>query len=159
MVIACIVLSSLALLAAGANFILFFAEKKRDVARRQAMLDYVNNQCESTIEENEEFVKDFVSTFFGEEFKQFEAETEKRFSYYGSSFDSIAERTMQQQIDIECLKSDIEKLKSGAVPNYEAALAAANAVNDFNAGISAIMNFDPIETARARRRGSEKEAS
>lgn len=134
MIIACIVLSSLALLAAGANFILFFAEKKRDAARRQAMLDYVNNQCESIIEENESFVENFVSKHFD------------KFS------ESIGEQFKQQQIDIE-------NLKNGVCPNYETALAAANAVNDFNAGISAIMNFDPIEAARIRRRGSEKEVS
>lgn len=156
MVIACIVLSSLVLLAAVTNIVLFFVEKKRDAERRRAMLDYINNQCDSTIEENEEFVKDFVSTFFDKELKQFKSENDKFFADYSRN---IREKFLQQLNDIECLKSDIEKLKSGAVPNYEAALAAANAVNDFNAGISAIMNFDPIETARARRRGSEKEAS
>ena len=141
MVIACIVLSSLALLAAGANFILFFAEKKRDAARRQAMLDYVNNQCEGTIDENEVYVKEFVNAFYQEKAKE-QAEYEHRVS---STFSELF--------------AEVEKLKSGVVPNYETALAAANAVNDFNAGISAIMNFDPIEAARSRRRGSEKEVS
>lgn len=130
MIIACIVLSSLALLAAGANLILFFVEKKRDTARRQAMLDYVNNQCECTIEENETFVKEYVD----------------------KNLEKVGARIEQQQ-------SDIEKLKNGVCPNYEAALAAANAVNDFNAGISAIMNFDPLEAARKRRRVGEEEVS
>lgn len=45
----------------------------------------------------------------------------------------------------------VEKLESGMVPDYEAALEAARAVNDFNTGLSAIMNFDPMETAKKAR--------
>ena len=149
MIIACITLSSLALLATGVNLILFFVEKKRDTARRQAMLDYVNNRCDSAIEENEAFTKDYATAILEKEKDSFKAENSAFISQFS---EQISERFAQQQ-------SDIEKLKSGACPNYEAALAAANAVNDFNAGISAIMNFDPIEAARARRRGGDKEVS
>ena len=149
MIIACTILSSLALLAAGTNLILFFVEKKRDTARRHAMLDYVNNQCECTIEDNENFVKEFVEKFFENEKNLFKTENEE---FIAKLSKTIGERFEQQQ-------SDIEKLKNGACPNYEAALAAANAVNDFNASISAIMNFDPIEAARKRRRVGEEEVS
>lgn len=37
----------------------------------------------------------------------------------------------------------VKKLEDGVVPNYEQAKAAADAVNDFNRGISAILGFDP----------------
>lgn len=45
----------------------------------------------------------------------------------------------------------VEKLEGGMVPDYEAALEAARAVNDFNTGLSAIMNFDPMEEAKKAR--------
>ena len=40
-------------------------------------------------------------------------------------------------------------------PDYEAALSAAKAVNDFNMGISGILSFDPIAAARKQRLGNE----
>lgn len=149
MIIACLIISSLALLAAVVNIILFFAEKKRDEARRQALLDYIGNRAENALGLAEEFTKDyteaFVKEFFDREKELFNVENDKSFKFISDSLKGHRE--------------EIEKLKSGTVPNYEAALAAANAVNDFNAGISAIMNFDPIDAARKRRLGGEKEVS
>lgn len=48
----------------------------------------------------------------------------------------------------------IEALEKGVVPDFEKAKAAANAVNDFNAGITSIMGFDPFEALRAQRDGN-----
>ena len=48
----------------------------------------------------------------------------------------------------------IEALEKGVVPDFEKAKAAANAVNDFNAGITSIMGFDPYEALRAQRDGN-----
>lgn len=45
----------------------------------------------------------------------------------------------------------IEKLEKGIVPDFEEARAAAEAVNDFNRGISNLLNFDPMEAIRAER--------
>ena len=149
MIIACIILSSLALLAAAVNIILFFAEKKRDAARRQALLDYIGNHSENVLGLAEGFAKEYTEGFVKEFFDR-----EKEFFNVANtkSFAIISDSLKRQQ-------EEIEKLKSGTVPNYEAALAAANAVNDFNAGISAIMNFDPIDAARKRRLGGETEVS
>ena len=147
MIIACIVLSGLALLAAGTNLILFFVEKKRGAARQQAMLDYVDKLCDSTIDENEEYVKEFVAKFFDKERECFKTENNAFFVEFSKT---IGDRFEQHQ-------TEIDKLKSGVVPNYEAALAAANAVNDFNTSLSAIMNYDPIAAAKARRTGGDKE--
>lgn len=67
---------------------------------------------------------------------------------------STATRDLKNYADAaaaaECakLKVRIESLEKGAVPDYEEALAAAKAVNDFNTGLSAIMNFDPMAEAR-----------
>lgn len=47
--------------------------------------------------------------------------------------------------------SRMERLEKGIVPDYEQALAAANAVNDFNRGISNILGYDPSEAIKAQR--------
>lgn len=53
------------------------------------------------------------------------------------------------------VKESVKKLESGVVPDFEQAKAAANAVNDFNKGISSILGFDPHE-AYKRERQKEK---
>jgi hypothetical protein len=55
------------------------------------------------------------------------------------------------QEELEPVADEVEKLKNGIIPNYEQAKAAANAVNDFNKGISNILGFDPMEAVRAER--------
>lgn len=49
------------------------------------------------------------------------------------------------------LMGQIEELKAGTVPDYEQAKEAARAVNDFNAGISGILGFDPYEVISRKR--------
>lgn len=46
----------------------------------------------------------------------------------------------------------VENLEKGIVPDFEQAKAAAQAVDNFNAGLSGILGFDPIETARRQRK-------
>lgn len=46
----------------------------------------------------------------------------------------------------------VEALEHGVVPDFEEAKRAADAVNDFNKGLSAIMNFDPMAEARKARK-------
>ena len=145
--IVCMILSGLALLAAVANIILFSVEKKRNERRYKAMLDYIGNKCDATLNAAAEYVKEFTSEFFDKEKEYFKTENNEFFVEFSKS---MRERFEQQQ-------RDIDSLKNGACPDYEKALAAANAVNDFNAGISAIMNFDPIAAARARRQSGDKE--
>jgi hypothetical protein len=48
----------------------------------------------------------------------------------------------------------ITDLEKGIVPDFEKAKAAANAVNDFNAGISGILGFDPHEVLKKQRNDS-----
>jgi hypothetical protein len=52
---------------------------------------------------------------------------------------------------IEPMAYDIKQLKDGIVPDYKEALAAKNSVDEFNRGLSAILNFDPMEAARKAR--------
>ena len=148
MIIACLIISGLALLAAVVSIVLYFVEKKRNAERRQALLDYINNYCESISESSEDSVqamaKDLIARF----------ETEKEF------FDVANSKSYELiQSAVKRNTEEIEKLKNGAVPDYEKAMEAAKAVNDFNAGISAIMNYDPIETVRSRRQNGETEVS
>ena len=57
-------------------------------------------------------------------------------------------------------KAYVEKLEKGVVPDFEQAKAAANAVNDFNNGISNILGFDPMtalaEAQKKERYGDEQ---
>lgn len=45
----------------------------------------------------------------------------------------------------------VKKLEQGVIPDYEQAKAAANAVNDFNCGISNILGFDPVSALKKER--------
>lgn len=138
------ILSGLALLAAVANIILLCVWKKRDEARWTAALQYIDNVCEGTLTEVEEMLDERIAELK----KEYEAMAENAVgAAFGQCTHSIAN-----------VAAEVEKLKAGAMPDYEAAVAAANAVNDFNAGLAAIMNFDPIEVARARRQGDNREA-
>ena len=149
MMIVGMILSSLALLAAVANIILFSVQKKREAARRQAMLDYISNMCDGTLDAAEEYTKTYTKDLVGKKTEELESEQRE---FYVKFSANIRERFELQQ-------REIDNLKNGACPDYEKALAAANAVNDFNAGISAIMNFDPIAAAKARRQSGDKEVS
>jgi hypothetical protein len=52
---------------------------------------------------------------------------------------------------INGMSARVENLEKGIVPDYEKALAAANAVNDFNSGITNILGFDPYDSLRTQR--------
>lgn len=45
----------------------------------------------------------------------------------------------------------LEALEKGIVPDFEKAKEAASAVNDFNAGITGILGFDPYSALQAQR--------
>lgn len=45
----------------------------------------------------------------------------------------------------------VSRLETGMVPDFEAAKAAVKSVNDFNSGLSAILNFDPMAAAKQQR--------
>lgn len=92
MIVICIVISSLALLAATVSVIITVMERKRNQERNAAML----------------------------------------------------------QIENQVIPR-IAALENGAVPDYEKAKEAANAVNNFNAGITGILGYDPYSALQAQR--------
>jgi hypothetical protein len=49
------------------------------------------------------------------------------------------------------LSGKVKDLEGGIVPDFEKAKAAADAVNNFNAGISGILGFDPHEVLKKQR--------
>lgn len=63
----------------------------------------------------------------------------------------IKEQADLQKTMIQTVFDDVEKLKKGVIPDYEEACAAVRSVNDFNRGLSAIMNFDPMAAAKRMR--------
>lgn len=64
----------------------------------------------------------------------------------------LVERNRQVVID------RVVALEKGVMPDYEKAKEAADAVNNFNAGITGILGFDPYKALQAQRdqdRGGE----
>lgn len=49
---------------------------------------------------------------------------------------------------VKRLEGDVSSLKEGVTPDYEKAVAAARAVNNFNDGLANIIGFDPIAALR-----------
>jgi hypothetical protein len=113
------------------------------------MLEYIDNMCEGTLDEamfqNKEH-KDYMSEIF-------DAQKNEMTLFKNSVSAELG------LVKMTCcgINDEVEKLKAGVVPDYEAAKVAANAVNDFNAGLSSILNFDPIAVAKSRRQGDSKE--
>lgn len=72
--------------------------------------------------------------------------------------DALAKANEKTDTAVDTLRTEygrrIGDLENGVVPDFEKAKAAANAVNDFNAGITSIMGFDPFESLRAQRDGN-----
>lgn len=61
--------------------------------------------------------------------------------------------------ELEELKGKVSDLMEGVVPDFNEALAAKNAVDEFNMGLSAIIGFDPMEAvkkSRQERLGTEE---
>lgn len=58
---------------------------------------------------------------------------------------AMADLICRMEKKVREVAEQVKKLEEGAVPDYEAAKKAADAVNDFNKGISSILGFDPHE--------------
>lgn len=142
MIIACIILSSFALLAAAVNITLYLVDKKRDPERRQALLDYIDNITYGVQTASEELILENNKAF---------SESLKEYIKENSAFIENTEKCLNEH------SKEIEILKNGGSPDYNKALEAAKAVNDFNASIVSIMNFDPVAAVRRKRNNGTKE--
>lgn len=110
-----LIVSGLALLAAGVCLCLLMREKKRNQERNAAVLDLIKTEREAA---------DRCATARAEELVR-------------KMFLELAER--------------VKNLENGIVPDYQQAMAAADALNDFNRGISNILGFDPREALEKQR--------
>ena len=126
MLIIAIIMSGLALLAATGSLILTLQEKKRSEKQRAAMLQYIDTQDNGYVERTSKLLKELLD------------------AYKKSYADSMRDLK-------ESYERRIRDLETGMVPDFEEAKAAANAVNDFNKGLSNILGFDPIQEARKAR--------
>ena len=116
-----LIVSGLALLAAGVCLYLLMQEKKRSLKQKTAFFAYVDKTADS--------IKQDIRAEDDQSWLQVGLETD----------DKIARALIP-------LADRIGKLENGLVPDYQAAMRAAEAVNDFNQGISNILGFDPMET-------------
>lgn len=110
-----LIVSGLALLAAGVCLCLLMQEKKRNQERNAAMLDFVQAECNAVSKAA------------------------------GAYTDEMCRKTMLE------ISSRVESLEKGIIPDYEKATAAVAAVNDFNQGISNLLNYDPVSALAAQR--------
>jgi hypothetical protein len=123
-----IIFSSLALLAAASCLLLLLRAEKRRTKQRAAYLEYTDNTVRLSADRLYRRCAELEGHL---------AETQGVLS--------VAEET------IAMLQNRVSALESGTVPDFEKAKEAANAVNDFNAGISGILGFDPMEVIRKQR--------
>lgn len=121
-----LMLSGLALLAAGVCLCLLMQEKKRNQERNVAMLNYVQAEC------------DAVSKAAG-------AYTDEK------NVSTVNKLNEDMALAVKGMCGRIENLEKGIIPDYEKATAAVNAVNDFNQGISNLLNYDPVSALAAQR--------
>lgn len=132
-----LMLSGLALLAAGVCLCLLMQEKKRNQERNVAMLNYVQVECEALSDRMERNLSGL----------------EKNMDGKCSNLVSELQNRLLQEIYSEdkkiCVR--VENLEKGIIPDYEKATAAVNAVNDFNQGISNLLNYDPVSALAAQR--------
>ena len=126
--IVAIVLSSLALLAAALCLLLLCREEKRRTKQRAALMKYTEDSVRLSADQLYRRCAELEGHL---------AETQGVLS--------VAEET------IAMLQEKVSALESGTVPDFEKAKEAANAVNDFNAGISGILGFDPMAVIRKQR--------
>lgn len=128
-----IIFSSLALLAAASCLLLLLRAEKRRTKQRAAYLEYTDNTVRLASDQLYRRCAELESVIVE---KNSEVRTE-----------------LGMYIDRHLKKMDerVSALESGTVPDFEKAKEAANAVNDFNAGISGILGFDPMEVIRKQR--------
>lgn len=66
---------------------------------------------------------------------------------------AIENQTQSIVNDMAKIGERVGNLEKGIVPDMEAAKKAASAINDMNAGISAILGYDPVEAYRKTQAG------
>ncbi len=142
-----IIFSSLALLAAASCLLLLLRAEKRRTKQRAAYLEYTDNTVRLAADQLYRRCAELEGHL---------AEAQKKIELLESVIvekNSETRTELGMYIDRHIKKMDerVSALENGTVPDFEKAKEAANAVNDFNAGISGILGFDPMEVIRKQR--------
>ena len=69
--------------------------------------------------------------------------------------DFVADECTKVLSVLDKVMARVEALEKGVIPDYEKAAEAVKSVNDFNAGLSAIMGFDPFEALRREQKNEQ----
>lgn len=144
MIIACFIISCLALLAAVTAIVMVFVNKKDSGRKHKVLMDLIGTSCQTAADGAVEVADDHIH----------EAMKQSRDDWQ-AAIDTLSELIHS---GFENYNGKIKNLESGLCPDYEKSLEAAKAVNDFSAGITAILGFDPVQSARSRRMNGGKEA-
>ena len=145
--IVAIVLSSLALLAAAVCLLLLCREEKRRTKQRAALMKYTEDSVRLSADQLYRRCAELEGHL---------AEAQEKIEALENSIvekNSEVRTELGMYIDLHLKKMEerLVALESGTVPDFEKAKEAANAVNDFNAGISGILGFDPMAVIRKQR--------
>lgn len=131
------IMSGLALLAATVCLILLIQEKKRNQKRNTALCDLLRAEFDQVI------------AYIGE----FKVNSRNDFAETFGKLDGIALKLDQIVLAFGKRIDDLEK---GISPDYNEAVAAKKAVDEFNQGLSGILGFDPVVAARRQREKNHK---
>lgn len=122
-----LIISSLALLAAAANLILFFWERKRDSRRHETMLEYIDTGDDLSIGAAKKLTRESL----GEQQNCFD-----------EMFDVFDKR--------------LSDLEHGICPDYDAAVAVKESVDRFSEGVMNILTYgNPVPTQEKKKKGEE----
>lgn len=123
MVILALIIGSLALVAASVSILLTAIERKRNRKQNAAYVETMR----AVVQEHRKAMEEYIVHQTGT--------CEKRVADICREFESR-----------------LSDLEGGVIPDYEKAKAAAKAVNDFSAGISGILGFDPMTALQSSRK-------
>ena len=141
-----LIISGLALLAASGCLYLLGKEKKRNEKQKTDVCNYADACLQEAKSYALKLVNDAlleISGRFTTEELGIQAAVDEKIS---EAVFIIQNRLMEEITEaVGGVSNRVEKLEKGIVPDYEKAMAAADAVNSFNQGITNILGFDPKE--------------
>ena len=145
-----IIFSGLALLAASVCLILLLQEKKRNQKRNAALTDLLRMEFDQVITHIGEFGRNGTADH---------TEIIESLNGIADVLKSLAPAVQEVASALCDHKGRIEDLEKGVVPDYNEAVKAKDAVDNFSRDIANLLNFDPLAAARearnSRRRGGE----
>jgi chromosome segregation ATPase len=83
--------------------------------------------------------------------KATDEQAEEAYFHLTECHNLLQEQTKKTEERVERLDQRLKAMEEVGSPSFERAKAAAQAVDEFNSGITAILNFDPHEVLKAQR--------